>query len=132
MNARSAFHYAPLGSLDNVNHNEMQNSTTRSPYDIAIQLVLPQQGTRYPNIEVKRLHHDNSSKLVIGTKVLNVLVTSLQDSTVNGYHWEHPIQTDSTRHDIPPSMSHKRLWIGTRRVSTAHTTSSIHSTSFLN
>lgn len=37
---------------------------------------LPQQGTRYPNIEVKRLHHDNSSKLVIGTKVLNVLVTS--------------------------------------------------------
>ncbi|CDH58939.1 hypothetical protein RO3G_06777 [Lichtheimia corymbifera JMRC:FSU:9682] len=37
---------------------------------------LPQQGTRYPNIEVKRLYHDNSSKLVIGTKVLNVLVTS--------------------------------------------------------
>lgn len=36
---------------------------------------LPQQSTKYTNIEVKQITHDHSSKLVIGTKVLDALIT---------------------------------------------------------
>ncbi|KAG1442115.1 hypothetical protein G6F56_011200 [Rhizopus delemar] len=85
--------YGRLPSLDA--HYE-KTSTTKGNFP---QCSLPHSDTRYPNVELYLMNVDRSQKLVLGTKTMNVLITSSIRIDCN----ENPVIGPSSSNEFLPS-----------------------------